>query len=162
MPCSPARSTLLTAVVSLSLLTSAAAQSAPPVAPAPQKVALIRQILDATHAADQLLTAMEASVAAQRTGNPQIPAAFWDRFLTRARERRGEFIDSLVPLYSRSFEVAELRGLLQFYRSALGQRLLQIQPELMGQSMQLGQRWGARLGAEVGQELAAEGDAAQP
>jgi uncharacterized protein len=126
------------------------------------KTALIRQILDVTHAADQVVGAIEATVPAQRAGNPRIPALFWDRFLVQARARRVEFLDSLVPLYSRTFEVAELEALLQFYRSSLGQRLLDTQPALMRESVQIGQRWGARIGAEIGEQLAAEGVRIQP
>jgi hypothetical protein len=106
--------------------------------------------------------AIEASVPAQRASNPRIPAVFWDRFLAQARARRGEFIDSVVPIYSRTFELAELKTLLQFYQSPLGHRLLEAQPGVMRESMQLGQRWGARIGADIGQQLAAEGVHVQP
>ena len=127
-----------------------------------EKTAVIRQILVVTHAADQVVGAIEATVPIQRASNPRVPAVFWDRFLVQARERRGEFLDSLVPLYSRTFEVTELKALLQFYQSPLGQRLLDTQPGLMRESVQIGQRWGARLGAEIGQQLAAEGVQIQP
>ena len=130
--------------------------------PDPAKVAVIRQILEVTHAADQVVGAIEASVPAQRASNPRIPAVFWDRFLAQARARRGEFIDSVVPIYSRTFELAELKTLLQFYQSPLGHRLLEAQPGVMRESMQLGQRWGARIGADIGQQLAAEGVHVQP
>jgi hypothetical protein len=129
---------------------------------ADQKTVLIRQILQVTHAADQVVGGMEASLPAQRASNPRIPAVFWDRFLAQARARRAEFVDSMVPLYSRTFNEADLRALLQFYQSPLGQRLLETQPGLMRESMQIGQRWGARIGAEIGQQLAAEGVAIQP
>ena len=127
-----------------------------------EKIDVIRKILDVTHAADLALGAIEAAVPVQRASNPRIPAVFWDRFLVQARERRGEFVDSIIPLYSRRFELTDLKGLLQFYQSPLGQRLLETQPELMRESMQMGQRWGARLGAEIGQQLAAEGVQIQP
>lgn len=127
-----------------------------------EKTAVIRQILVVTHAAEQVVGAIEATVPIQRASNPRVPAVFWDRFLVQARERRGEFLDSLVPLYSRTFEVTELKALLHFYQSPLGQRLLDTQPGLMRESVQIGQRWGARLGAEIGQQLAAEGVQIQP
>lgn len=127
-----------------------------------EKTALIRQILDVTHAGDQVIGAIEATVPAQRASNPRIPAVFWDRFLDQARKRRGEFLDSLVPLYSRTFAVGELKALLEFYQSPLGRRLLEAQPQLMRESMQVGQRWGTRLGAEIGQQLAEEGIKIQP
>jgi uncharacterized protein len=152
--------TLIVAAVLTCAGRGAQAQTAPPAGS--EKTAVIRQILDVTHTADQAVGAIEASVPAQRASNPRIPAVFWDRFLIQARQRRGEFVDSLVPLYSRTFELAELQALLQFYQSPLGQRLLEAQPGLMRESIQLGQRWGARIGAEIGEQLAAEGVQIQP
>lgn len=122
-----------------------------------QKVALIRELLEVTHAADQVVLAIETSVPMQRAANPKIPGVFWDRFLAAARARRGEFVDSVVPLYSRSFDLADLRAMLDLYRSPFGQRLLQAQPKLAQESMLVGQRWGTRMGAEIGRQLAAEG-----
>jgi hypothetical protein len=126
------------------------------------KIALIRQVIAATRAADQTVLAMETSLPAQRASNPRIPAVFWDRFAERARARRADFVELLVPIYSHLFSTAELRGLLEFYRSPLGQRLLEAQPDLTREAMLAGQQWGTRLGAEIGQELAAEGIQIQP
>jgi hypothetical protein len=126
------------------------------------KIALIRQVIAATHAADQAVLAMETGLPAQRASNPRIPAVFWDRFAERARARRADFVELLVPIYSHLFSPAELRDLLKFYQSPLGQRLLEVQPDLTREAMLAGQQWGMRLGTEIGQELAAEGIQIQP
>ena len=76
--------------------------------------------------------------------------------------RRAEFVDLLVPIYDQRFSPAEVRDLLAFYQSPLGQRLPEVQPDLTRDAMMAGQRWGMRLGAEIGQELAAEGIQIQP
>lgn len=126
------------------------------------KIVLIRQVIAATRAADQAVLAMETALPAQRASNPRIPAVFWDRFAARVRSRRSEFVELLVPIYDQRFSSTELRDLLAFYRSPLGQRLLEVQPDLTRDAMLAGQQWGMRLGAEVGQELAAEGIQIQP
>jgi hypothetical protein len=126
------------------------------------KIVLIRQVIAATRAADQAVLAMETGLPAQRASNPRIPAVFWDRFAERARSRRSEFVELLVPIYDQRFSPAELRDLLAFYQSPLGQRLLEVQPDLTRDAMLAGQKWGMRLGAEIGQELAAEGIQIQP
>lgn len=126
------------------------------------KIALIRQVIAATRAADQAVLALETALPAQRASNPRIPAVFWDRFAERARTRRAEFVELLVPIYDQRFSSAELRDLLAFYRSPLGLRLLDVQPDLTRDAMLAGQKWGMRIGAEIGQELAAEGIQIQP
>jgi hypothetical protein len=128
----------------------------------PAKIALIRQVIAATRAADQAVLALETALPAQRASNPRIPAVFWDRFAERARTRRAEFVELLVPIYDQRFSPAELRDLLAFYQSPLGLRLLDVQPDLTRDAMLAGQQWGMRIGAEIGQELAAEGIQIQP
>ena len=123
----------------------------------PEKAQLVRQILDVTHAADQMITAIEASLPAQRAARPALPTIFWDRFIAQARQRRTELIDAIVPVWSGAFTLDELRGLLQFYQGPLGQRLLEVQPGLLREAAQAGQRWGNQIGNDVGRQLAAEG-----
>jgi uncharacterized protein len=144
----------VTGLLVLGCTSPLAAQSAPI---DPQKAAVIGQLLDATQAADQVLNVMEAGLPAMRQATPDVPAVFWDRFVAQARARRHELLAALVPLYARAFELSELEALVQFYRSPLGQRLIDVQPALARESMQVGQSWGARIGAEVGQQLEKEG-----
>ncbi len=126
--------------------------------PDPAKVRVIRELLQVTRVAEQALAVMERAVENQRGINREVPAEFWDRFLLRARERSGELLDVLVPAYDQAFTMDDLNGLLAFYRSPLGIRLLDAQPGLVQASMQAGERWGATVGTDVAEELAQEDD----
>ena len=121
------------------------------------KVAVIRQILDVTHAADQMLAAMEATIPAQRASNPAIPAVFWDRFVARAREKRGALLNALIPIYDRNFSTADLNELLRFYGTPAGKRLVAATPNIARESVQVGQHWGFVIGQEIGDQLRREG-----
>ena len=132
------------------------AQERPP-SSNPEKDAVIRRILDVTKTAELILTTIEAGLPAQRASNPAIPAAFWDRFAARARAESRSLIDSLVPIYDRAFTTEELKELLRFYESPLGQRLIAATPDLSRESMLAGQRWGFVIGQEIGAQLQREG-----
>ena len=121
------------------------------------KAAAIREILTLTHASDQAILAMETSLPAQRAANPAIPAVFWDRFLTQAKARKGELEDQIMIVYDRHFSTDELRGLIAFYKTPVGQKMLQVQPIVVQESILAGQQWGQKIGMEVGQQLANEG-----
>ena len=123
----------------------------------PAKLAAIRELLAMSKAVDQSVLAMETSIPAQRAANPAIPAVFWDRFMTQVRSRKGELEDMIVVVYDRHFSTYELRQMVAFYRTPLGQKMLQSLPTIMQESMLAGQQWGQKLGMEVGQQLAAEG-----
>ena len=128
-------------------------------APDARKTAVIRELLDVLHAADLMVGAMEANIPVQRAASSVtgIPPVFWDRLLDAARARRGELLEALVPIYARAYDLADLEALLTFYKSPLGQRVIELQPGLLQESTQAGQLWGERIGAAVGEQLAREG-----
>lgn len=123
----------------------------------PEKVAVIRQILEVTGAANQMIVTMEATIPMQRASSPSVPAVFWDRFMARARAERGALLDSLIPIYDRNFTTADLTELLRFYNTPAGKRLIAATPNIARESVQAGQRWGFTIGQEVGEQLRREG-----
>jgi hypothetical protein len=144
------------------LLLAVPVASAQTPAPDLRKAAVIHQILEEIHAADQMIAVMEAALPAQRAALPNIPAVFWDRFMAAARAQRSQLVETIVPIYSQRFDLTELEQLLAFYKTPLGQRLLAVQPAIIQDSAQAGQAWGARLGKEIGEQLAREGVVVKP
>lgn len=122
-----------------------------------EKERIIRRILEVTRTADAMLVTMEAALPAQRASNPNVPPIFWDRFIARARAERGALIDSIVPVYDRHFTVEELREVLRFYETPVGRRMMLAMPDIMRESMVVGQRWGFVIGQEIGEQLRKEG-----
>ena len=153
-------SLLGTALAGVLLVTPVASAQTP--ALDARKAAVIHQILEEIHAADQMIAVMEATLPAQRAALPNIPAVFWDRFMAAARAQRGELVEMIVPIYSQRFELAELEQLLAFYKTPIGRRLLTVQPAIIQDSARAGQAWGARLGMEIGEQLAREGLVVKP
>ena len=123
----------------------------------PAKLALIHQLLAMTHSVDIAIATIESSIAGQRAANPRVPAAFWDRFLAETRNRRGEFEDLVVPVYDRHFSADELRQLIAFYQSPIGQKMITEQPAVLQESMEAGRQWGMKVGATIAVQLKNEG-----
>lgn len=121
------------------------------------KLALLREIIKQAHAAELAVSAMEASLPAQRAAHPEIPAVFWDRFISLAHSRSGDLENMIIIIYDKHFSTDELRQLLAFYQSPTGKKLLDAQPTILQESMAAGRDWGQRLGMEVAQQLSAEG-----
>lgn len=117
------------------------------------KVELARQILIVTNSADMFMQGVTASLPTQRMAAPQIPAAFWDTVMVRIEEQADSLLTLLTPVYTETFSLEELQGLLQFYESPLGQRMIELQPMVVSKSMEIGQRWGANIGMSVAQEF---------
>jgi hypothetical protein len=121
------------------------------------KVVLIRQLLTMTRAADLAMSAIESGIPAQRAANPRIPAVFWDRFLTEAGKRRGDFETMIVTVYERHFSSDEIRQLIAFYQTPIGKKMIAELPAVMQESTEAGRQWGAALGASVASQLESEG-----
>ena len=51
-----------------------------------------------------------------------------------------EIIEEIVPLYARHFTTDELRQLAVFYKSPVGAKMLATMPQIMSESMQIGQK----------------------
>jgi uncharacterized protein len=155
----------LAAMCSLVLISSAAQaqqqQPAPPAPPAPAAprtpdaatIAAARRLLAVSGATKLMLSSMETMIDAQKQGNPQIPATFWDAFLARAKRDTTRLLDMLVPIYAGHMTQADLEELIKFYSSPSGQRFIAAQPAIVQESTQAGQSWGELIARMVGDSL---------
>ncbi|MCP1375513.1 DUF2059 domain-containing protein [Dyella lutea] len=90
---------------------------------------------------ERMFQQMNAQMAAMMGRQlPCVPASYWNGFLDGQATR--ELGAKLVPIYQRHFTEQDVRGLLKFYRSPLGKKLLLEQPSIMAEVMQMGRQWG--------------------
>jgi uncharacterized protein len=57
--------------------------------------------------------------------------------------------EATIPLYSKYFTGAEIKQMLQFYATELGQKAIKVMPALMQESMTLGRQWAESLGPQI-------------
>lgn len=70
--------------------------------------------------------------------------------------RNAEVRDHVVRLYASHFSEKELKDALAFYKSALGQKLIEHEPKILEQSMSETQAWANKLSEEVIGKMRAE------
>ena len=56
-----------------------------------------------------------------------------------------DFISRTVAIYARHFTHEDVRGLLTFYRSELGRKVIGVMPSVLQESMAVGQQWGQEI-----------------
>ncbi len=112
----------------------------------------IRQLLRIQRTDSQLLVGMDLAFE-QAGADPSLPAGFMDSVRVRARRNVGRFVERLVPVYDSLFTADEIAQLTVFFRSPIGQRLVDAQPAIAAAAGDIGQRWGMELAAEVMLEL---------
>lgn len=67
--------------------------------------------------------------------------------------RKGGYIDQVIPIYNKYLTQDDVKGLLKFYASPLGKKMVATLPLLMRESMQVGQQWAQALGPKLEQRL---------
>lgn len=70
--------------------------------------------------------------------------------------RNAEVRDHVVRLYASHFSEKELKEALAFYKTALGQKLIEQEPKILEQSMSETQAWANKLSEEVIGKMRAE------
>jgi len=128
------------------------------------KEADVRRLLELTHAgelATQTMNAMEANmrplmIDAFPKGEyrEKLISLFFDKF--HAKLDVQQLVDMAIPAYKKYYSDEEIKQLIAFYQTPLGQKMLDVAPKLVAETQAAGQTWGAQLGRECMQEVLAE------
>ncbi len=78
---------------------------------------------------------------------PCVKAGYWNGFINAKSMKT--LLDRIVPVYQKHFTRAEIDGLLKFYRSPLGRKVTSTMPQIMRESMQIGQQWGRQRAEQM-------------
>jgi hypothetical protein len=142
-PKAPAHQPGVTSHPSTSTSSSSAAPDAGKVDPA--KDAAIRHLMDLTETSkmgDEINTYITKQVhdGLSQALPPERLAKFMTDFSTKldAAAPASAVTDAVVPIYAKAFSMEDLQGLIQFYESPLGQRVVKSLPQVAQTSQRLG------------------------
>jgi uncharacterized protein len=127
----------------------------------PQKVARIRELMELTGAKNlgrELIDAgMEQFRSTVQESQPDNPRAkqFVDAFVVRFQKHfdPNSLTDRIIPIYDKYLTDDDLKGLIAYYHSPLGQRMLKSLPELTRESQAAGFAMGQKAAQETMEEL---------
>lgn len=115
----------------------------------------IRRLLKITGTPELGLRIAERIVENIKRSHPDVPDKFWAEF--EREMTKEEFIGIIVPLYDEHFAHAEIKRLIEFFKTDVGQKYVDHLPDLSTKSMQAGRRWGQKLGQRIVDKLQAKG-----
>lgn len=105
---------------------------------------------------DTLLPVMMDQV---RQSNPEISEAFIEAFTVEFRAEvasgSADFTDLQVALDQDDFSEEELRELVDFYRTDVGQKAVEVMPQLMNDALAAGGVWGREIGTRAAERAVA-------
>jgi hypothetical protein len=123
--------------------------------PTETKEANIRKLLTLTAAKGLFNRAMESQISAAKTNGTRIPPKFWDEVLKEVDP--DNFIELLLPIYDKHFSNDEIEGLIAFYETPLGKKLISKLPQIMTETTAAGDKYGQQIANKVIKRMQAEG-----
>jgi uncharacterized protein len=147
---------MLAGSLALCLISSGAALAQNTAKPPQDALAAARELVLVMRAADQVKQILPSIFQALRSaivqGRPEVEKDFdalVPALLDNMNARTTELVELMALIYARNFTAEEMRGMMAFYQTSLGQKLLQKMPTIAQESLTAGQAWGRQIGAEV-------------
>jgi len=130
----------------------------------PAKEAAIRQLIDLTGGkalVNQIMDGMQQNIKPMMVKllppgeyRDKLIDLFFERFRSKADIR--VLIDLTVQAYDKYLSEEEIKGLIQFYSTPLGQKTLSVLPQLTVELQNEGMKWGEDLGRQSMMEVLSE------
>ncbi len=115
----------------------------------------VRQLFEIMHLS-QMFGQMNSQMAGMMgQAAPCVPASYWQNFIDANGVE--QLLSKMVPVYQKHFTGEDVAGLLKFYKSPLGQKVITQMPVTMAEGMKIGQQWGRERGAAMIKELQQKG-----
>jgi hypothetical protein len=129
-------------------------------APDPARLAAARKLMDAAGLSAQFESVLpliteqmeKAFLSLQPSHEAEIKEVF-KLIPQKFSARKQEMLDQIAVLYAQKLTADELNTITDFYKSPVGAKLIKLQPEIVQESMSLGQAWGLNIGREIEQEV---------
>jgi uncharacterized protein len=142
------------------LVAAAAAFVQPAAAQDAERVGLARELVAAmkiTENFDAVVpTVLNALKPALTGGNPKAARDYEEAMPVVVSEMsaiKGSLVDEVAKVYAGSFEPAELKAYVAFYRTPAGDKLARLTPVLAQQMLAAGQRFGQEVATRAGERM---------
>ena len=106
-----------------------------------------------------VISVVEQTKAALLQTNPQLSKDLNDvstQLRTEFAPRRDELMSYAAKLYADRFSEQELKDMLAFYKSPLGRKMTNVEPQVLDETFNYVQQWGGRVSEEVMNRFRAE------
>lgn len=121
--------------------------------------AKLGELLSLMNVEQQFVGAMEDMIEIQKqTGqDAMLPEGFYEAFIAEAKSSFGtDLLPKFKDIYKENYTLSEVNQLIDFYKSDLGQTLVETTPAITKASTQIGATWGQELAMKVMTKLNAK------
>jgi hypothetical protein len=119
-----------------------------------EKVKEIRTMLELTGASKMAAQMMNQMLDSMK-GTKDLTNSQIERMKKRLASGSDELVELTIPIYDKYYSIEDLKAVNAFYSSSAGQKYLQSMPQVVKESMKVGQEWGAKMAKRIVEELEA-------
>ncbi|VAW73483.1 FIG01059457: hypothetical protein [hydrothermal vent metagenome] len=107
----------------------------------------IKKMMVKTGAGKMGVQVMGQMIPALKQMIPDAPEEFWQGIM--AEVNADKLIELVIPVYQKHLTEEDIKGINAFYDSPAGKKLIKVQPEIVQESMLIGQKWGEQIAQDV-------------
>ena len=111
-----------------------------------RKEAKIRELMKLTGAADMGKQTMDAMLESFRA-TPNISPEFIERF--KKEVDPDEIVELIIPIYDKYLTEQDLDAVIAFYKTPAGRKFISVLPQMLKESLAVGQQWGQQKALHV-------------
>ena len=115
----------------------------------------IKLLLEMTGSGKIGVQVIENTVSNFRKSLPDVPEEFWDNILKEVNP--DALVKLIIPIYEKYYTEDDIKKVIEFYQSPVGQKMISTMPQLMQESMKAGEIWGKEIGQKVYDDLKKKG-----
>ncbi len=115
----------------------------------------IKELLALTGSAKLGIQMMNQMIPSYKLNFPEVPEKFWEEFIKKIDSE--ELVNLIIPIYEKHYTSSEIKELLVFYKTPIGQKTISLMPLILQESMDIGVEWGRKIGGEIIDDLIEQG-----
>lgn len=93
-----------------------------------------------------------------KESRPEIEASIWDELEAEfTKTSLDELVSMLSPVYQKYMTIEDIRAITDFYRTTVGEKYARYSPQIVQESIAVGQEWGKLVGERFVEKLKERG-----
>lgn len=107
----------------------------------------INQLLELTGSGKMGIQVINQMINSFKTSHSSIKDEFWEDF---KKEIKAEDITNMIiPIYDKYYTESDIDQIIAFYNSPVGKKMIATMPQIMQESMAVGQVFGKKIGDKL-------------
>jgi uncharacterized protein len=115
------------------------------------------KFFELTKSKDSYLQVVDQLLGTYQKSLKTVPDEFWDSARSEFRNSVDEMLQKLVPIYYKYYTLDDLKQLNEFYKSPLGQKVIDTKPMIMKDSYDIGLEFGKDIANRIMEKLKNKG-----